>query len=155
MAIETFDKVLQRDPNNVTAVANLASIYQHDAQGMKAREYYMKNAELAPTDPVPFYAIGAVNWAVVADQNNPMPQEQRIQLVDEGLQYIDKALALNPDYDDAMSYKNLLFRQKAGFATDETEKAQYEAQADEWFEKALETRRKNQEKKSAGGITLE
>src|SRR6186997_1683480 len=96
MAIQTFDKVLQRDPNNVTAVANLASIYQHDAQGMKAREYYMKNAELAPMDPIPFYAIGAVNWAMVADQNNPMPPEERMKLVDEGLQYIDKALALNP-----------------------------------------------------------
>jgi tetratricopeptide (TPR) repeat protein len=149
MAIQTFDKVLARDPNNVTAVANLASIYQHDAQGQKAREYYTRNTQLAPDDPVPHYAIGAVNWAMVADQNNPLPPEEAVKLVDEGLQYIDKALELNPYYDDAMAYKNLLYRQKATFAATEEERLQYENMANEWFDKALKTRQENQEKASA------
>jgi hypothetical protein len=50
-----------------------------------------------------------------------------------------------------MSYKNLLYREKARLSKDEKEKAALIAQADEWFNKALETRKKLQEQKKAGG----
>ena len=58
---------------------------------------------------------------------------------------------LNPDYEDAMTYKNLLYREKARLSESEDEKKQLIAQADEWFNKALETRKKNAEKKKAPG----
>ena len=70
-------------------------------------------------------------------------------------QYLDKALALNPDYDDAMTYKNLLLSPKGPTCEPtEEEKASSTAQADEWFNKALETRKKNQEKKQRPPDTL-
>jgi len=34
-------------------------------------------------------------------------------MVDEGIGYLKKAIKLRPDYDDAMAYLNLLYRQKA------------------------------------------
>src|SRR5204863_3223862 len=51
MAIQTFENVLKRDPNNVNAVAGLASIYynrgQNDKQQLaKSREYYIKYSTL-------------------------------------------------------------------------------------------------------------
>ena len=60
----------------------------------------------------------------------------------------DQAISKNPDYDDAMSYKNLLLREKARLAETEEEKAKLTAEADTWFNKALDTRKKNQEKKN-------
>src|SRR5438876_6179089 len=47
MAIQTFENVLKHDPNNVNAVAGLASIFynlgQNDkTQIQKSREYYVK-----------------------------------------------------------------------------------------------------------------
>jgi len=150
MAIATFEKVLQRDPNNTSAIAGLASIHQNTGQLQKAREYHLKNAQLNPTDPVPFYSVGSVNWIIVADKAAPPPPDEQIKLVDEGLQNLDKALALNPDYEDAMSYKNLLYREKARLTENEQDKAQLIAMADEWFNKALETRKRLQEKKAAG-----
>lgn len=155
MAIQTYQKVLGRDPNNVTATAGMASMYQNTDDLQKAREFYLKHVQLEPTNPVPLYAIGSVNWIIVFDKNNPPPPEQQAQLIDEGLQNLDKALSLNPDYEDAMTYKNLLFREKARLSENEQEKTQLIAQADEWFNKALDTRKKNAEKKQAGGITLE
>src|SRR5437773_2009462 len=89
LAIQTFESVLQRDPNNVNAIAGLASMYQ--------------------------------------------------------------SLGLDPNYEDAMTYKNLLYREKARLSESEDEKKQLIAQADEWFNKALETRKKNAEKKKLPG----
>jgi Flp pilus assembly protein TadD len=37
MAIATFQKILQREPNNPSAIAGLASIYQNTGQLQKAR----------------------------------------------------------------------------------------------------------------------
>ena len=154
MAIQTFGNVLQRDPNNVNAIAGLASIYQslgqEDTSNLrKSHDYYMKYAQLESNNPVPYYAIGSLDWLMVFDKNNPDPKEQQVQTIDEGLANLDKALALNPDYDDAMTYKNLLYRQKAERADGEDEKKKLTEMADEWFNKGLETRKKNAEKQKS------
>ena len=43
--------------------------------------------------------------AEVAAKNGP--------IIDEGIKDLDKALQIDPEYDDAMAYENLLYRQKA------------------------------------------
>jgi len=48
-----------------------------------------------------------------------------------------------------MTYKNLLYRLKADRAVNEAEKKKLIDQADEWFNKGLETRKKNAEKKKS------
>jgi tetratricopeptide (TPR) repeat protein len=147
LAIQTFEDVLKHDSANVNAVAGLASIYQNTQDLPKAHEYYMKYAQLDSTNPVPYYAIGSLDWIIVYDKNNPPPAEEQGKLIDEGLANLDKALALNQDYEDAMTYKNLLYREKSRLAANEEDKKKLTAQADEWFNKALETRKRNAEKK--------
>jgi tetratricopeptide (TPR) repeat protein len=154
MAVQTFENVLARDPNNVTAIAGLAGIYYNTNEFQKARDYYKKNAELDPQDRVPFYGIGAVNWTIVYNKAAPPPPEEQGQLIEEGLQYLDKALGIDPDYEDAMTYKNLLLREKARLTNDEQERQKLTAEADDWFNKALETRKRVAEKK-ASGLSLE
>jgi tetratricopeptide (TPR) repeat protein len=127
----------------------LASIYQNTNQFQKSREMYLKNAELDPENPIPHYAIGSVDWIIVFDKAAPPPPEEQSRLVEEGLSHLDRALELNPDYEDAMTYKNLLFREKARLTENEEEKAQYIAEADKWFNMALDTRKKNAEKKQS------
>ena len=100
---KTFENVLKRDPNNVNAIAGLASIYQSrlNKNFKKSHDYYMKYAQLDSNNPVPFYAIGSVDWSSSSTRTIPFPKEEQIKLIDEGLANLDKALALNPDYDDA------------------------------------------------------
>lgn len=149
MALQTFGNVLQRDPNNPHALAGMASLYQNTFQLDKAREFYKRQAEIDQANATPFYAVGSVNWLIVAgNKSTPPPPEEAIVLIDEGQQYLDKALAINPDYEDAMSYKNLLYRARADLAMDEAEKAQLVSQADEWFDKAMATRQRLAEKAS-------
>ncbi len=152
MAIQTFEDVLKHDPNNVNAVAGLASVYYNLAQEDKkqldkAHDYYLKYAQLDAMNPIPYYTIGALDWLRVFDKDNGLSTEDQVKVLDEGLGSIDKALALNPDYDDAMTYKNLLYRLKADRVDGDEEKKKLISQADEWFTKSLETRKKNAEKK--------
>jgi tetratricopeptide (TPR) repeat protein len=177
MAEKTFQQVLARDANNINAVAGLASIYQNTTQFDKSHEYYLKYAQMDPTNPIPFYAVGTVDWIVVSNLQNPRPEEEQASLIEEGLSYLDKALALNPDYEEAMAYKNLLYRQKARLAglvaekkaaatkdrkekdsimaAADEEKKNFTAQADDWFNKAMETRKKLQEQKKGTAVGAE
>ena len=49
-------------------------------------------------------------------------------VIDGGLQALDKALQINPDYDDAMAYENLLVRERADLADS---KEEYEKQTED------------------------
>jgi tetratricopeptide (TPR) repeat protein len=159
MAIATFENVLSRDSVNTSAIAGLASIYQNTNQLDKAREHYLQQAGILPDDAVANYSVGSLNWMIVFDKTIERPIEELSNLIEEGQQYLDKALALNENYEDAMSYKNLLYRQAAELIAadpdaEDPEAAEAEAEerrleilamADEWFNKALETRQTNAE----------
>ena len=79
-------------------------------------------------------------------------------LVTEGLDYLNQAVANRANYDDAMAYLNLIYRRKADvdFGDAGAVKADI-AQAEDWRQKAMGTRRENEEKKNAGpaGITMD
>ncbi len=57
--LQTFEAVLNKDPKNTSAVAGLAGIYQGLKNLQKSREYYMKQTEIDPENPVPYYAIAS------------------------------------------------------------------------------------------------
>jgi len=60
----------------------------------------------------------------------------------EGIEYERKALAIDPDYDNAMAYLNLLFRYRADLY-DSTEQARADVEeADRWVQKALEAHKR-------------
>ena len=170
MAVQTFQKVLDKNPTNKTAMAGIASIYQNNNQYDKAREAYIKNAEVDPQNHIPFYAVGSVDWIIVHNTESRLSSEEQAKLVDEGLGYLDKALALNPEYEDSLWYENLLLREKARLSKDKAKLtkdkneqksllANYDeltAKADDWADKAMVVRKKNAEKKTGpGGIVID
>ena len=150
-AIATFEAVLNKDPKNTSAVAGLAGIYQGLKNLEKSREYYKKQTEIDPENPIPYYAIASTDWLRMRDKSHPLTEEEKISAIEEGLQYADKALEKNPNYQEAMAYKNLLLRDKAAATKDPAEAKKYTAEADVWFNKALEALKTNAEKKSAEG----
>jgi tetratricopeptide (TPR) repeat protein len=169
LAVQTFQKVLVKEPKNVTAMAGIASIYQNNAQYDKAREAYIKNAEVDPKNHIPFYAVGSVDWIIVHNTESKLSPEEKEQLIEEGMKYLDKAMAINPDYEDTLWYQNLLLREKANLIDDKIkqtkdknaqkdmaeESKKLNATADDWSNRALEVRKKNAEKKSGpGGIDI-
>lgn len=108
----------------------------------QSKTYHEKHIELKPDDPEPYYWLGVIDWSIAFHGNHqlreeynktarktiaetdPMPPalskqftDQFGTVVDEGMDKLKKAIDLKPDYDDAMAYLNLLYRQKADMET--------------------------------------
>ena len=144
-AIETFETVLNAEPTNTNAIAGLAGLYQGLKNFEKSRDYYIKQTEIDPDNAVPYYAIASTNWIMVRDKANPVTDEDKATIVDEGLKYVDIALEKKPTYQEAMTYKNLLLREKASVTKDPEEAKRLIEEANTWYTKALEQLRANAE----------
>jgi urea transport system substrate-binding protein len=138
-AIAGYERVLARTPDNVDAVAGLGRMYQAIGQLSKARDYLLRVVQMAPATAAPFFAVAQLNWSIVTEQSVPAAEQSR--LIDDGLLYLERALAFQPADSDTLVFQNLLLREKARRTTDVAEKARLEAQADAAFDKALQARR--------------
>ena len=62
-------------------------------------------------------------------------------MVDEGMQDLNKALEIDPEYDDAMVYLELLIRERADLLDGSDEYKKQMDVADAWLQKALDTKK--------------
>lgn len=180
-ALQGFHAILDKDPNDVTALKQIASIDFNIKKFEEAKEYQKKVIALDANDAEAHYTVGVVDWiqayknaqtvlageGLTDDGNGNVKkskaacqklQEQNAPLVDESLQYLQKAVDLNPTYDDAMQYLNLAYRRKADLecGNDNARKDDL-AKADEWSQKAMGARKENEKKKeekTQGGIEM-
>jgi hypothetical protein len=78
-------------------------------------------------------------------------------IVKDGIDNLNKALQLRPDYDDAMAYMNLMYREKADVeCEDPAARAADLKTADEWVDKTMATKKAKAEKQpGAQGVTLD
>jgi TonB family protein len=133
----------------------------------EARGWYLRLLEADPGKKEAHYSLGVIAWSAWYPSWNaarsklgmrpdaPGPLQDAAVRADlrsryepalrEGLEHLNKALALDPQYDDAMAYMNLLLRESADLSDS---KAGYQAmidEADAWIQKALDTRREKAE----------
>ena len=180
-AIDIFQEVLAKDPSDVNSLKQVAGIYYQIKKMDDAKEWQKKVLAADPKDPEAAYTIGVIDWdqahknvlaalqgAGLDDDgagNVKAPKKvmeplkaQNAPLVDEGLQYLNQAVANRANYDDAMAYLNLIYRRKADvdFGNAAAVKADL-VSAEDWRTKAMGTRKANEEKKNAGpgGITMD
>ena len=180
-AISIFQEVLAKEPNDVNSLKNIASIYFSIKNFDQAKDYQKKVLAADPKDPEAAYTIGVIDWTLAHENtlkalatvnmnddgegNAKAPKkvlqqikEENTPLVDEGIQYITQALANRANYDQAMSYANLLYRRKADTDYDNPGAVKADvASAKDWSSKAMGTRKANEEKKDKGpgGITMD
>lgn len=182
MAIAGFKKVYDRDPKDIGSIKGIAALYLNTGKYDEAKQWQLKAIQIDPKDAEAYYTVGYIDWrqayrnavqvlasANLTDDGNgnaklPKPACQKLQqdngpLVTEGLQYMQKALDVRPNYDDAMSYMNLLNRRKADLecGNDAARKADVQAAVD-WNAKAMGTRKANEEKKAQqtpGGVVMD
>jgi tetratricopeptide (TPR) repeat protein len=164
-AIDAYEDVLKTDPNNSNAIASIAQIYYYMKQFDKAKEYQRRLMEVEPNNPVPYYWIGVLDWAICfprsqqmrkdlkiefpKDPNNPsslapFPAKARDELekengplVKEGVEVLEKAIQLKPNDFETMAYLNLMYRQKADLEPDAAAREADLKQAEDWVDKAL------------------
>lgn len=178
-AYNQFQKVLEQDPKNSVAIASIASLYLNQKKWDESQQWYEKLTAVDPQNADAFYSLGFIAWSkwypaygaaranLGMKQEDPGPiKDKKVKeelkakygpVIDAGLQSLDKALQINPEYDDAMAYENLLVRERADLADTKEEYDKQVKVADDWVQKALATKKIKLEKKSksAGGIVAD
>jgi hypothetical protein len=118
-------------------------------------DWCRKIQEVDPNNAEALYRIAVINFDESIEQtglqgeNVEFMSEEEIaqtqQFVDEGIEAIEKAIEMRPNYFDAMEYQNLLWREKAKFESDEEAKAELIRKADLIAQQALMLRLKAEE----------
>jgi tetratricopeptide (TPR) repeat protein len=180
-AISIFQEVLAKSPDDVNSLKQIAGIYFSIKKLDDAKTWQKKVLAVDAKDPEAAYTVGVIDWTEAHENtlkalvpaginddgegNAKAPKkvmdtikDENSALIEEGLQYLNQAVANRANYDDAMAYLNLIYRRKADldFGNDAARKADL-AQAEEWRTKAMGTRKANEEKKDKGpgGITMD
>lgn len=129
------------DPADLEAVNGLVQVYTSANRWEEALQWYRRRTQLEPHDPETQYAVGVFLWQQLAQRGggpdkaafDPRPDPdkpkelkmpplfgeadiagpERVRLADLGIGHLEKALSLRPKYPEAMTYLNLLYRQKS------------------------------------------
>jgi cytochrome c-type biogenesis protein CcmH/NrfG len=141
-AIGFYQDLLKTDPKDSKAMSSLAAMYFKKGDFQNGLEWEKKRAALDPRNPEPYVMIGVQAWD--RSYHYPdVPAEIRGKIVADGMEALQTALKLKPDNFDALTYMNLLYREKAKIETDEAKKLEDVAAADKYREQALELRKKS------------
>jgi tetratricopeptide (TPR) repeat protein len=145
----------------------------------KAAEWNRRLAQVNPQEKEAYYSLGVIAWAkfypvwmstrnklgMKPDEPGPLKdkkvrtelREKYMALIEDGIQNLKKALEIDPEYDDAMAYLNLLHRERADLHDDAAAYKKDIDEADMWINKTLETRKIKAERqpKSTGIVSEE
>jgi tetratricopeptide (TPR) repeat protein len=117
---------------------NMAGTPFDESKMDESKTYHQKHISMKADDPEPYYWVGVIDWSLSYHGNKEMREEYNSsakktikdsdpmpaplaaqfaakfgQTIGEGVDGLQKAIQIKPDYDDAMAYLNLLYRQKA------------------------------------------
>jgi tetratricopeptide (TPR) repeat protein len=184
-AIEQYQKVLEMNAardQKVNSAKGIAYLYLNMKKFDDAKKYYRTAGDMDPNDPEPYYSVGVIDWTACyqprmeeraklgmkPDENlNPKNKDQKKACselkaknwpsIEEGIESLNKAIQLRPDYDDAMAYLNLMYREKADVECDDLAARQEDLKtADHWVDQTLLTKKAKAEKQPGQqGITMD
>jgi tetratricopeptide (TPR) repeat protein len=181
-ALEQYQHVLESDaPSDakVNSAKGMGYLYLNMKKFDEAKAYYQRASGLDSNDPEPYYSIGVIDWTACyqprmeararlkmqPDQNlnSKNPDQKRVcdelrainlPTIEEGIDSLKQAIQLRPDYDDAMAYINLMYRERADVECDDPQaRAQDLKTADDWVDKTLAPKKAKAEKSFAPTAT--
>jgi tetratricopeptide (TPR) repeat protein len=176
-AHDEFLKVLEQDTKNVVAITSIASLFFQEKKFDEAEEWNRRLIAADPKNRDAYYTLGVIAWtrAFQADAEaraklgmkpeDPGPlkdkkvrealRDKHLAMIEDGIKNLEKALQIDSEFDDAMAYTNLLWRQKADLE-DTPEGFRRDSEiADSWIQKTLETKKAKTARMPGGQITAE
>src|SRR5437588_304519 len=148
-AIDHFQQAVSLDPGLLNARLYLATAFA---------QQYIPGADTPDNNKMAEQAIDQYKEVLKRDPKNINSVKGIAYLyIQDGITALNKALQLRPDYDDAMAYMNLLYREKADLeCTDPAARAADLKTADDWVDKTMAIKKLKAEKQpGAQGVTLD
>jgi tetratricopeptide (TPR) repeat protein len=150
-AYEEAEKVLQQAkaarPTDPAVYMTLAGYYNRQGHFDKTIEALEERAAKEPNNPEAFYTIATYYWDE-AYRDFKLKEAEKRAFVGKGVEAVDHALQIKPDYMEALVYKNLLLRLQANLEKDPAKQQQLIKDADKLRDKAQELR-----KQKAAGVS--
>ena len=162
-ANQEFLKVLDMDPRNSTAMSYLASLNLNQKKWDEAQSWYEKVVAVEPRNATAWYSMGFIAWSrwypaysaarkslgMRPEDPGPLPagavkEDLRTRfwpVLEGGLNDLQQALLIDPQYDDAMAYMNLLIRERADLRDTAEECRQDVVVANTWVDQAMATKK--------------
>lgn len=146
-----FEAQLQKNPTDLQTLQKVAFLYAQMGNFEESLKWYQKRASVDAKNPEAYYIIGVICWEKAYKTPDITPEE-RGHLVDIGMESLEKAIKINPNYADAYLYENLLYREKAKLISTDPNNVPPErvdeynallAKAKELQDKAIELRKKS------------
>lgn len=186
-AIDEYQKVIDANPSRdqkVNSAKGIAYLYLNEKKWDDAKKYYRMASEIDPNDPEPYYSVGVIDWTACyqprmeeraklglkpeehlnaknKDQKKACDElkEKNTPVIQEGIDSLNKAIQLRPDYDDAMAYMNLMYRERADIECEDPAAREEDLKtADHWVDETLRAKKTKAEKaaqNAQGGITMD
>lgn len=174
-AIEHYQHVLDSGAET-TALINsskgIAYLYLNMKKWDYAKTYYERASGLDPNDAENYYSIGVIDWTrcyqtrmeeraklgvpVSENLNAKNAQQKKVcdqlrpkngPMIEGGIDNLNKAIELRPDYDDAMAYMNLMYRERADLdCNDPSQRVEDLKTADTWVDQAMAAKKQKAER---------
>jgi tetratricopeptide (TPR) repeat protein len=172
-ALDGFQDILRRDPTNINALKQIASLYRNIGKPVEAKEYEKKVIAQDPNDYEAYEIIGGADFyesyknavTVLAGEGLTDKGDGNIKLskagcaklstlntpiVNEGIEYLKKAADLNPNDDQAFTYLSLISRRKADLECGNIPAVKQDlADADMYAQKSMAARKEIERLKEA------
>jgi tetratricopeptide (TPR) repeat protein len=146
--VDDAEKILEQaqaaSPDKTEVWSFSAQFYNRKGEFDKAMESFARITQIEPKNPQNYYQM-AVFYEEKVRKDFTIKPPQVAEYLYKGMEAVDKALEIRPDYFEALTYKNLLLRQMANKVEKNPAKQQeLIRQADEFQKKAIDTRNRQQ-----------
>ncbi len=143
-AYEEAEKVLLKakdaKPSDPAVYMQLAGYYNRQGDFDKTIAALTERASKEPNNPEAFYTISTYYWDK-AYRDFKLKDTEKKDMVQKGIEAVDHALQIKPDYTEALVYKNLLLRLEANLEKDPAKQQALLKQADQLRDRAQELRK--------------
>jgi tetratricopeptide (TPR) repeat protein len=128
-------------PNDATVYVQMSGFYNRQGEFDKTMEALHKAADIKPDDPQGHQLVATYYWEK-AQKDYTLKPPQKKEYIIKGIEATDRALKLNPDYIEALTYKNILLRMQGNLETDMAKRKQLYDEADRLRNRAMELTKK-------------
>jgi tetratricopeptide (TPR) repeat protein len=140
-AEQTLLKAKTVKPNDPVVYTTLSGFYNRQGDFPKTMEALHQAADLEPNNPEGFHRLAVFYWEK-AFRDHRLGKPEKMDYLQKGVDAENKALSLNANYAEAMTYKNILLRLQANETTDPKKRQELIEEADKLRNRAIELGKK-------------